>query len=100
GAEFEKKLKERAESIETILNDEFRKLEKSVSKAVTSTETKIKNAIALFTATTEESLTKHREGVTEHMMQPRRTRVKRAGRRGKGGAGEGEGGVGVGGGGG
>ncbi|XQL53820.1 MbeB family mobilization protein (plasmid) [Escherichia coli] len=56
GAEFEKKLKERAESTETMLNDEFRKLEKSVSKAVTSNETKIKDAIALFTASTEESL--------------------------------------------
>ena len=54
GAEFEKKLKERAESTETMLNDEFRKLEKSVSKAVTSNETKIKDAIALFTASTEE----------------------------------------------
>ncbi|WP_432417740.1 MbeB family mobilization protein [Escherichia coli] len=30
GAEFEKKLKERAESTETMLNDEFSKLEKSV----------------------------------------------------------------------
>ncbi|EPR2433345.1 MbeB family mobilization protein [Escherichia coli] len=48
GAEFEKKLKERAESTETMLNDEFSKLEKSVSKAVTSNETKIKDAIALF----------------------------------------------------
>ncbi|WP_250151579.1 MbeB family mobilization protein [Escherichia coli] len=56
GAEFEKKLKERAESTETMLNDEFSKLEKSVSKAVTSNETKIKDAIALFTASTEESL--------------------------------------------
>ncbi|MGK3325835.1 MbeB family mobilization protein, partial [Escherichia coli] len=41
----------------------FSKLEKSVSKAVTSNETKIKDAIALFTASTEESLKKHREGV-------------------------------------
>lgn len=56
GAEFEKKLKERAESTETMLNDEFSKLEKSVSKAVTSNETKIKDAIALFTTSTEESL--------------------------------------------
>ncbi len=63
GAEFEKKLKERAESTETMLNDEFSKLEKSVSKAVTSNETKIKDAIALFTTSTEESLEKHREGV-------------------------------------
>ncbi|EPR3080333.1 MbeB family mobilization protein, partial [Escherichia coli] len=45
-------MKERAESTEKMLNDEF----KSVSKAVTSNETKIKDAIALFTASTEESL--------------------------------------------
>ncbi|EFZ3896921.1 mobilization protein [Shigella flexneri] len=69
GAEFEKKLKERAESTEKMLSDEFRKLEESVSKAVTSNETKIKDAIALFTASTEESLKKHREGVKEAMMQ-------------------------------
>ncbi|MGK3550346.1 MbeB family mobilization protein, partial [Escherichia coli] len=45
------------------LSHSFSKLEKSVSKAVTSNETKIKDAIALFTASTEESLKKHREGV-------------------------------------
>ena len=50
GAEFEKKLKERAESTEKMLNDEFRKLGESVSEAVTSNETKIRDAIALFTA--------------------------------------------------
>ncbi|WP_349772026.1 MbeB family mobilization protein [Escherichia coli] len=33
-----------------MLNDEFSKLEKSVSKAVTSNETKIKDAIALLKA--------------------------------------------------
>ncbi|MGK3445964.1 MbeB family mobilization protein [Escherichia coli] len=33
-----------------MLNDEFRKLKTSVSKDVTSNETKIKDAIALFTA--------------------------------------------------
>ncbi|EFG0240541.1 MbeB family mobilization protein [Shigella sonnei] len=82
GAEFEKKLKERAESTETILNDEFRKLEKSVSKAVTSNETKIKDAIALFTASTEESLKKHREGVKEAMMQHRKDVLKLAGNTG------------------
>ena len=42
GAEFEKKLKERAESTETMLNDEFSKLEKSVSKAVHQTRRKSK----------------------------------------------------------
>ncbi|MDD0713008.1 MbeB family mobilization protein, partial [Shigella sonnei] len=42
GAEFEKKLKERAESTEKMLSDEVRKLEESVSKAVTSNETQIK----------------------------------------------------------
>ncbi|MGK3325818.1 hypothetical protein ACSLO2_27585, partial [Escherichia coli] len=42
------------------------------SKAVTSNETKIKDAIALFTASTEESLKKHREGVKEAMMQHRK----------------------------
>ncbi|HCO2442339.1 TPA: MbeB family mobilization protein, partial [Escherichia coli] len=82
GAEFEKKLKERAESTETMLNDEFRKLEKSVSKAVTSNETKIKDAIALFTASTEESLKKHREGVKEAMMQHRKDVLKLAGNTG------------------
>nr|WP_231130059.1 MULTISPECIES: MbeB family mobilization protein [Bacteria] len=65
GAEFEKKLKERAESTEKMLSDEFRKLEESVSKAVTSNETKIKDAIALFTASTEESL-KTQERVKTH----------------------------------
>ncbi|MGK3325786.1 hypothetical protein ACSLO2_27300, partial [Escherichia coli] len=48
-------------------NDLNKLLEKSVSKAVTSNETKIKDAIALFTASTEESLKKHREGVKEAM---------------------------------
>ncbi|UEO52173.1 MbeB family mobilization protein, partial (plasmid) [Escherichia coli] len=56
GAEFEKKLKERAESTEKMLNNEFRRLGESVSEAVTSNETKIRDAIALFTASTEESL--------------------------------------------
>ncbi|EFN3316371.1 mobilization protein [Escherichia coli] len=82
GAEFEKKLKERAESTEKMLNDEFRKLEESVSKAVTSNETKIKDAIALFTASTEESLKKHREGVKEAMMQHRKDVLKLAGNTG------------------
>ncbi|EFX4325500.1 TPA: mobilization protein [Shigella flexneri] len=81
-AEFEKKLKERAESTEKMLNDEFRKLEESVSKAVTSNETKIKDAIALFTASTEESLKKHREGVKEAMMQHRKDVLKLAGNTG------------------
>ncbi len=36
--------------------------EKSVSKAVTSNETKIKDAIALFTTSTEESLEKRGKG--------------------------------------
>ncbi|EJM7892831.1 mobilization protein, partial [Shigella flexneri] len=62
--------------------DEFRKLEESVSKAVTSNETKIKDAIALFTASTEESLKKHREGVKEAMMQHRKDVLKLAGNTG------------------
>ncbi|WP_025759852.1 MbeB family mobilization protein, partial [Shigella flexneri] len=74
--------KERAESTEKMLNDEFRKLEESVSKAVTSNETKIKDAIALFTASTEESLKKHREGVKEAMMQHRKDVLKLAGNTG------------------
>lgn len=82
GRGVREKLKERAESTETILNDEFRKLEKSVSKAVTSNETKIKDAIALFTASTEESLKKHREGVKEAMMQHRKDVLKLAGNTG------------------
>ncbi|MFU8007501.1 MbeB family mobilization protein, partial [Escherichia coli] len=49
-------MKERAESTEKMLNDEFRKLGESVSEAVTSNETKIRDAIALFTASTEKSL--------------------------------------------
>ncbi|EHF1134502.1 mobilization protein, partial [Salmonella enterica subsp. enterica serovar Kentucky] len=65
-----------------MLNDEFRKLEESVSKAVTSNETKIKDAIALFTASTEESLKKHREGVKEAMMQHRKDVLKLAGNTG------------------
>ncbi|EMU5332124.1 mobilization protein, partial [Salmonella enterica] len=67
---------------EKMLNDEFRKLEESVSKAVTSNETKIKDAIALFTASTEESLKKHREGVKEAMMQHRKDVLKLAGNTG------------------
>ncbi|PMD87149.1 MbeB family mobilization protein [Escherichia coli] len=82
GAEFEKKLKERAESTETMLNDEFSRLGESVSEAVTSNETKIKDAIALFTASTEESLKKHREGVKEAMMQHRKDVLKLAGNTG------------------
>ncbi|EFV8531253.1 mobilization protein, partial [Shigella flexneri] len=69
-------------STEKMLNDEFRKLEESVSKAVTSNETKIKDAIALFTASTEESLKKHREGVKEAMMQHRKDVLKLAGNTG------------------
>ncbi|NUM15035.1 mobilization protein, partial [Escherichia coli] len=45
GAEVEKKLKERAESTETMLNDEFRKLEESVNRELTSNESLIRNAI-------------------------------------------------------
>ncbi|WP_412875930.1 MbeB family mobilization protein, partial [Enterobacter hormaechei] len=75
-------MKARAESTETMLNDEFSKLEKSVSKAVTSNETKIKYAIALFTTSTEESLEKHREGVKEAMMQHRKDVLKLAGNTG------------------
>ena len=45
GAEFEKKLKERAESTEKMLNDEFRKLEESVNRELTSNESLIRNAI-------------------------------------------------------
>ena len=45
GAEFEKKLKERAESTEKMLNNEFRRLGESVSEAVTSNETKIREAM-------------------------------------------------------
>ena len=82
GAEFEKKLKERAESTEKMLNNEFRRLGESVSEAVTSNETKIRDAIALFTASTEESLEKHREGVKEAMMQHRRDVLKLAGNTG------------------
>ena len=82
GAEFEKKLKERAESTEKMLNDEFSRLGESVSEAVTSNETKIKGAIARFTASTEESLEKHREGVKEAMMQHRRDVLKLAGNTG------------------
>ncbi len=44
GAEFEKKLKERAESTEKMLNDEFRKLEESVNRELTSNESLIRNA--------------------------------------------------------
>ncbi|EPB3953103.1 MbeB family mobilization protein [Escherichia coli] len=79
GAEFEKKLKERAESTEKMLNDEFSRLGESVSEAVTSNETKIKGAIVQFTASTEESLKKHREGVKEAMMQHRKDMLKLAG---------------------
>ena len=82
GAEFEKKLKERAESTETMLNDEFSRLGESVSEAVTSNETKIKGAIARFTASTEKSLKKHREGVKEAMMQHRKDVLKLAGNTG------------------
>lgn len=82
GAEFEKKLKERAESTEKMLNDEFRKLGESVSEAVTSNETKIRDAIALFTVSTEKSLEKHREGVKEAMMQHRKDVLKLAGNTG------------------
>ncbi|MCV5675414.1 MbeB family mobilization protein, partial [Escherichia coli] len=78
GAEFEKKLKERAESTEKMLNNEFRRLGESVSEAVTSNETKIRDAIALFTASTEKSLEKHREGVKEAMMQHRKDVLKLA----------------------
>ncbi|TRF73142.1 mobilization protein, partial [Salmonella enterica subsp. enterica serovar Hadar] len=45
GAEFEKKLKERAESTEKMLNDEVRKLEESVNRELTSNESLIRNAI-------------------------------------------------------
>ena len=82
GVEFEKKLKERAESTEKMLNDECRKLGQTVSEAVTSNETKIKGAIAQFTASTEESLKKHREGVKEAMMQHRKDMLKLAGNTG------------------
>ncbi len=46
---------------------------------MTSNETKIRDAIALFTASTEKSLAKHRAGVKEAMMQPRKDASKMAG---------------------
>nr|WP_212591439.1 relaxase/mobilization nuclease domain-containing protein [Escherichia coli] len=52
------------------------------SEAVTSNETKIRDAIALFTASTEKSLEKHREGVKEAMMQHRKDVLKLAGNTG------------------
>ncbi|XJG71182.1 MbeB family mobilization protein (plasmid) [Escherichia coli] len=70
-------MKERAESTEKMLNNEFRRLGESVSEAVTSNETKIRDAIALFTASTEESLEKTPgRGERGAMMQHREGRVK------------------------
>ncbi|MCU9756175.1 mobilization protein [Escherichia coli] len=65
-----------------MLIDEFGKLGESVSEAVTSNETKIRDAIALFTASAEKSLEKHREGVKEAMMQHRKDVLKLAGNTG------------------
>ena len=59
-----------------MLNNEFRRLSESVSEAVTSNETKIRDAIALFTASTENRWKKHREGVKEAMMQHREDDIK------------------------
>ncbi|EDA1465630.1 TPA: MbeB family mobilization protein [Salmonella enterica subsp. enterica serovar Poona] len=71
GADFEKKLKERAESTEKMLNDEFRRLGKSVSVAVTLSETKIRDAIALYTEMTEKSLSGHQIEVEEAIRRYR-----------------------------
>ncbi len=59
-------VREKAERESRIYRDNaerrVQQAEKSVSKAVTSNETKIKDAIALFTTSTEESLEKHGKG--------------------------------------
>ncbi|MBM0911812.1 MbeB family mobilization protein, partial [Escherichia coli] len=56
----------------TMLNDEFSRLEKSVSKALTSNETRVRDAIALFIATTEEALKKLRDRVRGARKQYRK----------------------------
>ncbi|WP_252514737.1 MbeB family mobilization protein, partial [Escherichia coli] len=71
GAEFEKKLKERAETTEKKLNDEVRKLGESGSEAVTSNETKIRDAIALFTASPAPSLAPPPSWLPSSLLPPR-----------------------------
>lgn len=67
GAEFEKKLKERAESTEKMLNDEFRKLEESVNRELTSNESLIRNAINDHTAALKELLERYQKTTVSTM---------------------------------
>ncbi len=67
GAEFEKKLKERAESTEKMLNDEFRKLEESVNRELTSNESLIRNAINDHTTALKELLERYQKTTVDTM---------------------------------
>ncbi len=78
-------VREKAERESRIYRDNaerrVQQARKSVSKAVTSNETKIKDAIALFTTSTEESLETPGRG-EEAMMQHRKDVLKLAGNTG------------------
>ena len=67
GAEFEKELKERAESTEKMLNDEFRKLEESVNRELTSNESLIRNAINDHTTALKELLERYQKTTVDTM---------------------------------
>ncbi|MDO2630034.1 MbeB family mobilization protein, partial [Escherichia coli] len=60
-------MKERAESTETMLNDEFRKLEESVNRELTSNESLIRNAINDHTAALKELLERYQKTTVSTM---------------------------------
>ena len=61
GRGVREKLKERAESTEKMLNDEFRKLEESVNRELTSNESLIRNAINDHTTALKELLERYQK---------------------------------------
>ena len=66
GRGVREKLKERAESTEKMLNDEFRKLEESVNRELTSNESLIRNAINDHTTAPEKNCWRDIENDHQH----------------------------------
>ncbi|MCN8918593.1 MbeB family mobilization protein, partial [Escherichia coli] len=60
-------MKERAESTEKMLNDEFRKLEESVNRELTSNESLIRNAINDHTTALKELLERYQKTTVDTM---------------------------------
>ncbi len=67
GAEFEKKLKERTESTDRMLNNEFRKLEESLNMKLTTNAYLISNVINDHTTAQKELLERYQKTTVSTM---------------------------------